>query len=329
MHFIDQFSKKVADYNPIAGATFEQTTSFANWLKDDGLSIFVQAYEEETGKKLPSPPDEKLIEQGYPKGINEFKKKFQQHCYFDANARIFVDTCKWVSENVAKAHLDHRAEPFASRHHSLMYKLVLDAQYLLSEWADLKESVPGMYGIGKNPLHCAFQITHATEQLMFAGSPFFAFQDNATDSGAALLRVAIETRLRFGFGLLGVQDINTGTVAPLNLSKVLDAIVAHESSVHLAIPIQHVSRIYGWSNIYVHIGLKHYTWSPIFALNYLNPLLRGGKYPGGISIDAGIQANRATLLTIQNEAESAYNLDPTREQLMKLEPEQCSAIILS
>ena len=327
MHPIDQFRQEFQQHNPLNVPTFAQTTSFATWLKESGLPLFVAAFEHETGARLPASTDEKMIEQGYPKGINEFKKKHQQDCYFTANARIFVNICTSIAEGVVKAHTDPRAEPFSTRHHSLLKKLVLDAQFLLAEWAAHRQSVPGMYGIGKNSLHDAFQITHATEQLLFAGSPFFAFEDNATDSGAALLRVALETRLRFGFGLLGVQDNATNAVDPLNLSKVLDAVGKHEPNVQLAVPLQHISRVYGWSNIYVHIGLKHYTWSPIFALRYLNSLLRGGPYPGGNSVHAGIRTNRATLQAIQAEAEVAYSLDPSREQLLKLDPEQCSLIL--
>lgn len=142
-----------------------------------------------------------------------------------------------------------------------------------------------------------------------------------------MLRVALETRIRFGFGLLGVLDLSNQTILPLNMSTILAAIKLHESKFKLTIPLQHIERIYGWSNIYVHLGLKHFTWSPIFALDYLNPLLRGGDYPSGTSVHAGIYIGRTTLLEIQDEAKSAYQLDPTKYELVSLPPEHCTVVL--
>ena len=133
-----------------------------------------------------------------------------------------------------------------------------------------------------------------------------------------MLRVAVET---------GVLDLSNQTILPLNMSTILAAIKLHESKFKLTIPLQHIERIYGWSNIYVHVGLKHFTWSPIFALNYLNPLLRGGDYPGGTSVHAGIYTDRATLLEIQDEAKSAYQLDLTKYELVTISPEQCAVVL--
>ena len=186
-----------------------------------------------------------------------------------------------------------------------------------------------MYGIGKNRRHDSFQISHAAAQLMFGGSPFFAFTDLATDSGAALLRVALEARIRFGFGLLGVLDLSNQTILPLNMSTILAAVKVHESKFKLAIPLQHIERIYGWSNIYVHVGLKHFTWSPIFVLGYLNPLLRGCEYPGGTSVHAGIYIDKTTLLEIQDEAKKVYQLDPSKHELVTVHPEQCTVVLRS
>jgi hypothetical protein len=165
--------------------------------------------------------------------------------------------------------------------------------------------------------------------LMFAGSPFFAHPDNATDASTALLRVALETRLRFGFGLLGVLEKATQAVLPLNLSTVLTAISVHENQMTLAVPLQHIERLYGWSNIYVHVGLKHFTWSPIFANRYLNPFFRGGVYSGGSSVNAGICIDKATIAAVQTEAEVAYKLNAARHELIKMNPEECSVVFRS
>lgn len=329
MHHVDTFRKEFQQFSPLGLGTpsLQQTTDFADWLRSDGIQLFKDAFHQETNQPVPTLPNDKLIEQAYPKNLNEIEKKQGQQAFYASNAQIFADTCCWIASIVAMAGSDPRAEPFASRHHALLHRMTLDALALLADWAALTQGTPAMYGIGKNSWHSAFQISHATEQLMFAGSPFFTFADNATDSGTALLRVALETRIRFGFGLLGVLDVSSQTVLPLNMSTILTAIGHHESRFQLAVPLQHIERIYGWSNIYVHVGLKHFTWSPIFALRYLNPLLRGGKCPGGASVNAGIYIDKATLIAIQNEAESACKIDPTKHKLVSITPEHCSVVL--
>jgi hypothetical protein len=328
MHHIDLFRQGVQHHMPLGGVDFQGSTAFAAWLVDDGIELFKKAFRQETGRAITSLPEGLLIEQAYPKGMNEIEKKQGQQVFYTANAQIFADTCLWIATAVVKAHSDPRAEPFASRHYGLLKNMVLDAQTLLADWAALSQGVSGMYGIGKSGWHGAFQISHATEQLMFVGSPFFAFTDNATDSGTALLRVALETRLRFGFGLLGVLEKASQTVSPLNLSTVFQAIAVHESKMQLAVPQQHIDRIYGWANIYVHVGLKHFGWSPIVADRYLNPLLRGGQHQGGSSIHAGIRIDKATLAAVQAQAEITYKLDPTYYELIKISPEQCAVLLM-
>ncbi|VVE57435.1 hypothetical protein PHO31112_05194 [Pandoraea horticolens] len=327
MHYIDEFRKEFQQCTVLGTPSPQHAIDLASWLKAQGIQLFKDAFAQETNHSVPDLPDERLIEQAYPKGLNEIDKKQAQQAFYASNAKIFSETCAWIAEGVINASTDARSEPFAYQHYSLLRNLALDAQTLLDDWAALTQETPAMYGIWKNSLHDFFQISHAAEQLMFGGSPFFAFADLATDSGAALLRVALETRIRFGFGLLGVLDRSNQTVLPLNMSKVLAAIKLHESKFKLAIPLQHIERIYSWSNIYVHVGLKHFTWSPIFALKYLNPLLRGGDYPGGTGVNAGIYIDKATLLDIQKEAETAYQLDTTKFELVTISPERCSAIL--
>lgn len=323
MHIIDQFRQGLQKYSVFGTPSAQNATDFANWLVTDGLRLYEEAFKQEAGRGIPHPPDAMLIEQAYPKGMNEIEKKQSQQVFYAANARIFLKTCNMVAGAIAKAPPDPRQDIFATKHYSLLRNMVLDAQSLLADWATSTQGIPAMYGIGKNPFHDPFQISHAAEQLMYGGSSLFTFSDIACDSATALLRIALETRIRFGFGLLGVRDLASGSIEPLNMSKILEAIKLHESKFVLAVPLQHIERIYGWSNIYVHLGFKSFAWSPIFALGYLNPLLRGGGYPGGISVNAGIYIDRATLLEIQAEARSILGLDVTKKELVTIEPDNC------
>lgn len=327
MHHFDQFKNEFNKYsskerNP------QEVISFATWLGNDAIQLYKDAFKQETKHSIPSLPQEKLIEQAYPKGVNEFDKKHLQQAFYSANAQLFIDTCSWVAPAIVNAHSNQsaHADAFSIRHYNLLMYLTLDALTLLEHWAAFTQDSHGVYGIGRNNFHDSFQLSHAVDQLLFTGSPFFTFTDLATDAGTAVLRVALETRLRFGFGLLGVTEKSTGAITPLNLRIVLEAVETHEKNMKLAIPFQHIDRLYGWSNIYVHLGLKSFTWSPIFASRYLNPFLRGVE--GGADINSGICISKEMIEAIQDKVESSYGLDPTKEELMKIPAEKCSVVLL-
>jgi hypothetical protein len=99
-----------------------------------------------------------------------------------------------------------------------------------------------------------------------------------------------------------------------------------EAGITLAVPLKHIERLYGWSNIYVDIGLKHYTWSPIFASQYLRPLLRGGIHSKGSSSHAGVLIDEATPKQVQPDAANLYELDGRRFELLSLDPKDCHVV---
>lgn len=327
MHFIDEFRKESQEHIIHNAPCGTNVNDLAQWLKVGGIQLFKNAFFQETGQIVPNLPNGQLIEQAYPKNLNEINKQQKKHPFYAANAKIFCNVCMDIVDSILNSNSDPRHEIYAGQHYHLLRNLTLDALALLSDWAALTQDTPAMYGIVKNNQHDSFQISQAADQLMFGGSRLFSFSDLATDAGTALLRVALETRIRFGFGLLGVMDLSNQSVLPLNMSKILEAIKLHQDHFKLAIPLPHIERIYGWSNIYVHIGLKHFTWSPIFAHKYLNPLLRGGSYPGGSSVYAGICIDEKTIVDIQHEAGCIYGLDATKYELITIPPAQCSVIL--
>ena len=327
MNPTEKYKKNLEKHLSVTEHDRATTTRFAKWLLEKGLDRFEASFKHETGKKVSTPGEGTLVEQAYADGMNDVRKKLSQDSFYVSNARIFLTVAEAVATGIVQANKDKRAELFASRHFAVLKGLALDSRVLLQDWATFKLKVPGVYGIGKNPHQHPLQIAHAARQLMFAGSPFFAFEDNAMDAATALVRVAIETRLRFGFGLIAVEDLTSGASSPLMLSKVLAAIGAHVTKVSLSIPLQHVARLYGWSNSYIHTGARSYMWSPIFALDYLRPLLTGGAYSGGFSVNAGIQLDKAALSSIHREVEALLGLDPLKEQLIRLPANACNAIV--
>jgi len=323
MHKIDDFKSEVNQHLPRAGKT--ATGMFAKWLLDIGFQLYQDAFRQETGTDPSRSPDLQLVEQAFSRGLDDAARKRQQSAFFSANAAIFLRTGTMIADGLFKADSHPMVMASEPQHAGLLKKLVLDAEWLLEEWASAKEGITGVFGIYKNRHHHPLQISHAVEQLYFGGSRFMTTPDNASESSIAVLRVALETRLRWGFGVLGRLRKSDGAFQPLGMASLFEAIKSHQASITLDVPAANLSRIYKWTNTYMHAGIKDYIWLPHFAAQYLNGFLRGGSQAGGFNANAGIITDRATILALQGEIESAMDL--TKVKLLKCSPEDCDAVL--
>ena len=114
-------------------------------------------------------------------------------------------------------------------------------------------------------------------------------------------------------------------MVPLALSEIINVIAQHKDGITFAVPFEHINRLYQWSNIYMHSGLKQYVWSPIFALHYLRSFLLGGRYGTGTSVNAGIIAPYGVIKQIQSSIEAG--IDQTLYKLIVDDPQDCDLII--
>lgn len=333
MHCIEQF-KHGAVANLGIDPKHADAVRLAQWMLLEGLPLYESAFHQETRKAIPRLTDDKLVEQAYADGINDADRKLGQFAYYGANARVFMDICRGVANTIVNIQANTPeliavADYFAPNHVKLLHTLGFDGVFLLEEWAENVQQTHAVYGVGKSMRHSAFQISHAADKVAHGWSPFFAYRDTAVESSPALIRVAIETRLRFGFGVLGIKECATGAILPLNLSALFKAIDAHASSVRFAVPLQNIKRLYGWSNIYVHLGVKDYMWSPMFALKYINSFLRGGSHATGFSVDAGIQTDKKTIEAIQDKVSTEGRLDSKKQELLLVCAENCDLVLCS
>ncbi len=114
-------------------------------------------------------------------------------------------------------------------------------------------------------------------------------------------------------------------VGSLMLSRILDALTPFQNQITFIVPLPHIIRIYSWSNLYMHAGLKLYTWSPLFALRYLAPFLVGGKAPNGDrSVFAGISASEQTIKDVQKAVEADVASDGS--SLILMDAKDCDLV---
>ncbi|MGM4991281.1 hypothetical protein [Tardiphaga sp. 841_E9_N1_2] len=272
------------------------------WFAGGGRAELQAAFEHETGLKIGNRKDGALVEQGYPKNINEYPGKTAWDQYYIANAIIALQELDRIFQP---------GKPYPTRNPDIFYrnlvglsrKLFLDTIVLLDDWATFKQGLQGVFGIGKNRLEHATPTYHSALQVIYGNCSPFAFSDNHSDTSVNQLRMAIELRLRRGFGVTAKLN-KAGSIVPLALSEIIQVVALHKQNITFAVPFEHIDRIYQWSNIYMHTGLKQYVWSPIFALHYLRPFLLGGKHAGGTSSNAGIIAAPGVVKQVQSGIEN-------------------------
>lgn len=306
-----------------------------DWYYADGREHFTKAFQRETGVTLKeNRTDASRVEMGLPKTINDGAKKIKDNNFYAAHAEWFLQE----TDKIFSADKEFKApkhDPYFSALTDILQKNLLDSLMVFEDFACWHQNVPNVFGIGKNRLEHSVSLYHAGLQAIYGTYSPLSCTDNHADTAISHLRMNIELRLRYGFGVLGLTDTKDNSFIPLGLSKLIESISENQSLINLAIPISHIDRIYRWSNLYIHGGFKLYTWCAPSALRYLQPFLTGGDYKtptqSGWSVNAGIQASATSILSIQQKTLSNIHgemKDPNRYQLDTLPPDQCQAILV-
>ncbi len=284
-------------------------TAVHAWYSSVGRDRFIDAFEHETSLVLRAAnrSDRALVEHGFPKNINEYEGKTAWGNYYVANALMFLRTTDHIFTGIATLTAD-APEIFWTNVFGITQKLYLDSLVLIDDWATYTQHVPGVVGVGKNRFETPMALYHSALQLIYGNLRPFAFADNHSDAAINQLRMAIELRLRDGFGIFAKTD-KSGDVVPLPLKTIIEAIKIHKTDIDFAVPFEHIERLYGWANIYMHSGLKQYTWSPIVALTYLRAFLLE---------KAGIAATLGTIRQVQSAAEAL--IDKSNYELTVADP---------
>jgi len=108
----------------------------------------------------------------------------------------------------------------------------------------------------------------------------------------AVLRTAIELRIRSAFGIQGYVDPTNNNFIPIDLSQLFEEIGSHLPKIVFAVDFHDVVKVYRWSNFYLHGGWRDFVWVPGFALQFLRPLFQDEPQTPNWDIDGGIRMPR-------------------------------------
>lgn len=293
----------------------EKLMNILDWLNEEGISIYQDECLKLFGRKqLNKRDDNQLIEQAIPKNINDLKKKYTDINYYISNVTIFSELCQWIAETTLEYLKNFEAnekDVLIYNYSHLISYILSDSLFLLTNckiYIDKEKDNSQLYGEGKNPLQHAMGYWQFIRQIIFGQQSFHSFIDRELDMSIGMIRMAVEVRLRRGFGILGKIKKEDSSVHPLPVESLLECMKQFQNDINMPIPVHLLIRIYGWSNIFVHGGIKDYTWLPIKIWLYLKDFLIGFK-TNGSNVNNGIRLNENTLKDIQNCIKSKINQD--------------------
>jgi hypothetical protein len=180
------------------------------------------------------------------------------------------------------------------------------AVILLEQAAHALLDLPTAYGAWSRRVEHPFEIFKGAEQIVYGTYSGLTHADRAPFTPIAVLRTAIELRIRSAFGIQGYLDPENNRFVPIDLNRLFREIGEHLSRIDFIVDFHDVGRVYRWSNFYIHGGWRDFIWVPGYTLQFLRPLFADPTRTasGGWSIDGGIRMPREVWRAIRRSFET-------------------------
>ncbi|KVN36020.1 hypothetical protein WJ63_01560 [Burkholderia pyrrocinia] len=222
----------------------------------------------------------------------------------DAEATHYCDTIDKFA-TVPQAELFAEAAAVHTLHRALI-DIMRSAIPLLESAAACVTGVPTYFAAWSRKVETPFEVFKGTEQIIYGTYSGMTHADRAPHIPVAVLRTAIELRLRYAFGISGyVNASRPDERIPIDLSKLFEAIQNRQRDIEFAVDIHDVWKIYRWSNFYLHAGVREYPWVAGFLLKYLFPLFYDirAEPNGNWNSNGGIRMKRETWHAVRSVLE--------------------------
>jgi len=292
--------------------TKESVLEKLKYLKKEGLNDYLTFAASEMGlKKLPSKSDDHIIQQIIAKSPNDLNKKVESSEHYKAHLCCIKRVLEEMLlndaflQNFENHKFDDDRDMTVYNYYNLLREILFDMALLVQDYNQvIKKTSPTKFSIGKNLYQRDFTLYQLLPQIIFGQVSFHSFIEREPFVSIAIIRQIIELRIRKAFGIFGVYDKSKDSFEPLPLGQIFDEIKKHQTDIDFAIPLENIIRINGWSNIYMHSGMKDYTWTLIFVYRYLHELIKGRKDGKNWSANSGIRLTQTILDKVVNGLET-------------------------
>jgi len=298
-------------------------------LKNGGLDEYLDYAISQMGlKKLPKKNVDQIIQQIIAKSPNDLNKKVESAEHYKAHICCVKEVFEEMFlhnafiENLEKYQVEKDKDMVVYNYYNLLRELLFDMALLIQDYNQvIKKIPPSKFSVGKNLYQKDFTLYQLLPQIIFGQVSFHSFIEREPNLSIALIRQVIELRIRKAFGVLGSYDKAKDSFEPFPLGQIFDELKLHQKNIDFAIPLENIVRINGWANIFMHTGMKDYTWTLIFVYRYLHELIKGRKDGKNWSANSGIKITQKTLDDVINGLESKLKAKNGDLELYKSKPD--------
>jgi hypothetical protein len=198
--------------------------------------------------------------------------------------------------------------------HEALKDCLDDGIVLLEQAGHFILNLPFAYGAWSRRVEHAFEIFKGAEQIVYGRFSGLTRDDRAPFTPVAVLRTAIEFRIRSAFGIQGYEDSSNNSFVPIDLSSLFEEIGPRLARIDFAVDFHDIVKVYKWCNAYLHGGWRDFVWVPGYALQFLRPLFADNRPTrgGGLSLDGGVRMPRE----VWHEIRGAFDRSNARSGLM-------------
>lgn len=260
-----------------------------------------------TGSKL-TLKDSTILRDIYPKNPSDEFKKRENHNYFRSNFNAFYNIFWEILEkiNTQSPPRSKGIMKLMIQNYSHLFNCAyLDSKVCINEYFEKVKKEDPPFPVWPSDIQHTVALYNACNQIFYGQVSYNSYSDIDVRSAINLIRALIELRLKRGVAIFAVIDQDKKCTIPFGMRKLLSVYGRYVKSekIQFAVPFSDVVRIYQWSNMYLHSGVgRIYVWLPIFALEYLRPLILGiGFVDGELNRSSGIRIDKKDLKHFHGE----------------------------
>lgn len=291
------------------------------WARNDALpwlwkelsgAILVPKQKHPNALRAPKPAlltpltDPEAVRKGLMVSISDRENKLAEPSYYSAQLTMLHKEATRYCESIdrfAQASSVFAEDAVVHTLHRPLHEMMQYALTLLEDAGHNVAGVSGYFGAWRRKHDAAFEVYKGAEQSIYGTYSSMTHADLAPYTPVAVLRTAIELRLRGAFCISSFSHAQKpDQLIPIDLSRLFDSIQQHQKEVHFLVDMHDVWKIYRWSNFYLHAGVRDFPWVVGFLLQYLRPLFSGPEFTdhSTYSIHGGISMRRETWHAVRN-----------------------------
>ena len=292
----------------IIGCSRIELVDYIEWLIQDDFKSLTNFVHSELGIHT-SNNSESIAQSIFYTSLEQYEKKLQEKNYYWQNGICLTNTIRdlFTSELLETLLKSDTPQYTVNNFSSILQQLFSDMELLINSYHVIKNKEDPKFGIWKNP------VVHPRTVLDNVDIACFGYPRNGhidIDFAISAIRQTIELRIRNAVQIFLLED-DSGKSHTIGLTKLFDELAKHvkDFGFSCVCDIRNVQKIYSWANLFLHGGLRDYTWKPYFARKYIWPLICGVKKNDDWSVDNGLILSGDILHSIHENLKNQLQKD--------------------